>query len=521
MSPDCAERFFAPRARTPELTDRADTEGFVPAREVRRRFLLFFLPGVLQLVLVFATLPLTTLVLGPADFAAFGLIVSFAALVMSLSQVGSGYLLSQRFRTSSKQGRAILVTTMAALVLTASVALAAIFVAAFVLLRGSSSVTAGITVTMVLLVAVESIGSSMYVLVGGIAKLGAAPGHYSLVAMFKSITAAGATLAALFLFDMKGVALFVGDAAGGTAALVGSLAMLSRYFGRIDRGAIKDALWVGGWSTMALLALQARQIIERVLLSRYVGLYDLGLYVHAQQYQSLATLATQPVQSAVTPVLLDEAKEPAGSFARTARVSNVLFLGVTMFGVAAALFGRPIIGLLTHGKFDAAAPFVALLVGAVLVQLSGRPQLAHLLANGRGRYLSLCNVLAATGAVLTLLALVNFFGLLAAVLGIYVQYLLFRLATGIDPFSTARPPFQDGWVVVGLSAIMAAVAGVEHFQPDLLTSAMVFTVFLAMAAIFARAIFRDVVLQIGDHLGHRGRVATRGPLESQVPRTVR
>jgi O-antigen/teichoic acid export membrane protein len=191
----------------------------MPAREVRRRFLLFFLPGVLQLVLVFATLPLTTLVLGPADFAAFSLIVSFSALVMSLSQVGSGFLLSQRFRTSSKQERAILVTTMAALVLTASVALAASFVAAFVFLHGSWSVTAGITVTMVLLVAVESIGSSMYVLVGGIAKLGAAPGHYSLVAMFKSITAAGATLAALFLFDMKGVALFVGHAAGGDGRL--------------------------------------------------------------------------------------------------------------------------------------------------------------------------------------------------------------------------------------------------------------------------------------------------------------
>jgi O-antigen/teichoic acid export membrane protein len=504
------------------LTDHADTEGFMPAREVRRRFLLFFLPGVLQLVLVFATLPLTTLVLGPADFAAFSLIVSFSALVMSLSQVGSGFLLSQRFRKSSKQERAILVTTMAALVLTASVALAATFVAAFVFLHGSWSVTAGITVTMVLLVAVESIGSSMYVLVGGIAKLGAAPGHYSLVAMFKSIVAAGATLAALFLFDMKGVALFVGHGAGGTVALVGSLAMLSRYFeGGIDRGAIKEALWVGGWSTMALLALQARQTIERALLSRYVGLYELGLYIHAQQYQSLATLATQPIQNAVTPVLLDEAKEHAGAFTRTARISNVLFLGVTMFGVAAALFGRPIIGLLTHGKFDAAAPFVALLVGAVLVQLSGRPQLAHLLANGRGRYLSLCNVLAATGAVLTLLALVSYLGLLAAVFGIYVQYLLFRLATGIDPFSTARPPFQDGWVVVGLSAIVVAVVGVEHFQPDLLTSAIVFTVFLAMVAIFARATFGDVVLQIGDHLGHRGRVATRGPLESQVPRVVR
>ncbi len=82
------------------------------AREVRRRLLLFFLPGALQLVLAFATLPLTTMVLGPADFAAFSLVVSMSALAMSLSQMGSGYLLTQRFRGAALAEQRSLVTTM-------------------------------------------------------------------------------------------------------------------------------------------------------------------------------------------------------------------------------------------------------------------------------------------------------------------------------------------------------------------------------------------------------------------------
>ena len=104
----------------------------------------------------------------------------------------------------------------------------------------------------------------------------------------------------------------------------------------------------------------------------------------------------------MVPVLLDEAKEKDPQFRRTARASNVLFLGVSIFGVAAALFGRAIIGLLTHDKFNAAGPYVALLAGVVLIQISGQPQLAYCLSNGRARYLCLCNALGVTGGILRL-----------------------------------------------------------------------------------------------------------------------
>ena len=191
------------------------------------------------------------------------------------------------------------------------------------------------------------------------------------MSILKSVVAAAVTLVALFLLDLHGLSLFVGHVSGGVVVFVGSLVMMSRFFvPRIDWEAVRYALSLGGWSTVSLLFLQGRQTAERALLSRYLGLYDLGIYTHAQQYQSFAML-TQPIHSAATVVFLDEAKEPGRLFRRTARIANVLFLGVTVFGVGAALFGRAIIGLLTHGKFDAAGPYVALLVGVVLVQISG------------------------------------------------------------------------------------------------------------------------------------------------------
>ena len=166
-------------------------------------------------MLAFVTLPLTTLILGPADFAAFSLIVSFSVLPMSLAQMGSSFVLSQHFRSASERERCRLVTSMTAVVGTSSLVLAAVFVTVFALFHNSWAVTTGISVTMVVLVVVESIGADVLTLVQAISKLGRVAGQYSLLMVLKSLTAVATTLAALFLFDLKGVSLFVGHGAGG------------------------------------------------------------------------------------------------------------------------------------------------------------------------------------------------------------------------------------------------------------------------------------------------------------------
>jgi O-antigen/teichoic acid export membrane protein len=472
------------------------------AWEVRRRFLFFLVPGILQVGLSFVTLPLTTLVLGPADFAMFSLVASFSALAMSLSQMGSGFLVTQRFRHGSREEQCRLVTTLTALVFCSSLLFASLLIGAFLVVHDAWSVTAGITFSMVALIALERIGASIHMLAASISSFGNMPGYYSFVTITKSVVAAAVTLTALFIFDMHVMALFVGYAAGGVAALIGSLAILSRYFkASIDRSTIKDALYLGSWSTLAFLTVQARLTVERVLLTKYTGLHDLGLYAHAQQYQSLVTLGSRPIQSAVAPVSLDETKEDKQRFDRTGRTSNFVFLGVTIFGVALAMFGRLIIGMLTHDKFSDAAPYAALLVGVMLVQLSGRPQFFFLMQSGRGRYISLSSSLAAIAAMLTLFVLVQFFGLAAAVCASYIQYLIFRVATGIDPHRSVSLPFQDRGVIAGILAIAATVAFVEYVEPGLLVRALVFVGFLVITAVLARSTVMDALHQVLDHLG--------------------
>jgi O-antigen/teichoic acid export membrane protein len=472
------------------------------AWEVRRRFLLFLVPGILQVGLGFVTLPLTTLVLGPADFAMFSLVASFSALAMSLSQMGSGFLVTQRFRHGSREEQYRLVTSLTALVLCSSLLFASFLIGAFFIAHDRWSIISGVTFSMVGLIALERVGASIHMLAASVSSFSNTPGYYSSVTIAKSLVAAAVTLAALFVFRMHVMALFVGYAAGGVVALIGSLAILSRFFkARIDWDTIRDAFHLGGWSTLAFLTIQARLTVERALLTRYTGLHDLGLYAHAQQYQSLVTLGSRPIQSAVAPVSLDETKEDKQRFDRTGRTSNFLFMGVTTFGVALALFGRMIIGMLTHDKFSDAAPYAALLVGVMLLQLSGRPQFYYLMLHGRGRYISLSNALAAVTAMGTLFVLVRFVGLTAAVCASYVQFLVFRVATGVDPHRTVSLPFQDQGAIAGILAIALTVGFVEYFGPGLPVRALVFVGFLAVATTVARSTVMDALHQVLDHLG--------------------
>ncbi len=142
---------------------------------------------------------------------------------------------------------------------------------------------------MVVLVAIESIGSSLFTLALNLSKLGTSTGFYALdLHAQERARDRRDACRPCSCSELAGLSLFVGHVTGG---MVGAR-RLARDDVAVLRAADRrrrraDALSLGGWSTISLLFLQARQTIERAWLSRYLGLYELGIYTHAQQYQSL------------------------------------------------------------------------------------------------------------------------------------------------------------------------------------------------------------------------------------------
>ena len=434
----------------------------VSSVEFRRRFVLFLLPGLFQSALPFLMLPLTTKILGPADFALFSVANAISALLTTVAQLGSGFILAQRFATSHGDARRRLISTIFFQNLAVSVFCALLMLAIWPVVRGHWSVAGGITMEMMGLVMVAMIASSLYTLIGALAVFGHAAGYFSVMTMVKATIAAAVVLLALFVFHLEVLSLFLGQFAAGLFELIASgLILLPFLTWRYDRAVARDCIVLGGWNSVAQLTMQGRLLLERGVLSTAVGLNGLGLFVHAQQYQNYAMLGVRPIQQAMTPIMLEEAGVPSTEFERTGRITRVLFAALTMLALGFAFLGRELIHIMTNGKFDAAAPYAALLIGVLLLQSAGRPQFGRLLADGRGRYLSACNIVAVAGAAALLVTLAPYFGLAAAVAAVYLQYAVFRAAMEFDALRSGRLPFQDWPGIVGFVLVGTAVAAVQ------------------------------------------------------------
>ena len=464
--------------------------------EFRRRFLFFLLPGLYQSALTFLALPLTTRILGPADYALFSVTSAICMLLVTIAQLGSVFILAQRYPSSNGEDRRRLVSTIFFQCLTSSLCLASLMLLTWPVVRDNWSVVDGVTLHIMALVAVAMVGTSLSTLVGTLAVFGHAPGYFALITMVKATVSVAVVLVALFFFDLRVVSLFLGQFAAGLLDLIGSCLIILPFLGwRFDRTVASDCLRLGGWSSIGQLSMQGRQLLERSVLSTTAGLHPLGLFVHAQQYQNYAMLAVRPVQQALVPVMLEEASASVAGFHRTDRAVRMLFATLTMLALAFAFLGREVIHIMTNGKFDEAAPYAALLIGVLLLQSSGRPQVARLLSEGRGRHLAACNIIAVAAAAVALIALSPLFGLPAAVGAIYVQYAVFRLSIGISAARLGCLPFQDLRGFAGIAAVGGAVAVVQIWDPDIAARALLLLVAMIAIAVFNRDVFRDMAGQ--------------------------
>ncbi len=431
---------------------------------VRRRVAYLAGSGLFQSALPFVTLPLTTVFLGPADFALYGLTATISGLIAAFAQLGSVFVLGQKFPTRIGQSRRELVSTVFAQVLLTSAVLSVGLIAIWPSLRTHWSAVANVNLAMISMVAGATIGASIYSLTSVLAVLGYRVSQFVALTMTKAVVGAATTLLALYCFNGGVESLFIGFFAAESLGLLGSTLLLSPLLTpQLDAAVSGQCLRLGGWSSLAQLTMQARQLFERALLSTATGLHSLGIFIHAQQYQNYTMVAVRPLQQAIVPVLLAEAREEMDVFDRTARTTRLIYLFVTLSGVTLALIGSDLIRLMTNNKFNEAAPYAALLVGALLVQFSGRPQFGRLFSLAEGRYLSLTNIASVVGATIALIVLVPTMGIGAAVASIYIQSLLFRFALGLHAKSY-RLPFQDGAAIAGVLVIAAATCLVHEFS---------------------------------------------------------
>lgn len=451
------------------------------------KFRWFLAPSVLQAAVTFATLPLATLILGPQDYGAYAVVAAITGLASSVACLGSSYLLAQAF--SSRKPKKIRQIVSQQTVI--SGALSALFAIGLVTAwKEFSSHFENLSIVPIagfILSAISVVPATLWAIGVDVLTLDGRAKVFAQIVIAQSLFSAAALLVSLFVMDMGATSLFISGFVGATALGIGGLLSMRRYFeqpsfARENLQVFKSALPL----TLANVIEVAYQPVERSLLAVSSGLAPLGLYAHAQQYRTIIAAAIKALSRSVWPATLEEARASPLVFSVTNQYWRYTYVCLSMIGLAFATLGDIFIGFLTHGKFIGAGPFAAMSIAYLLVQNSGRPHTGIMYGHGYVESFARFSIISSTAGLLCALLAIPVLGVWGALLSIFVQQIVMRVALQVYAGRKANIPFQDGGVLVGVALISVATVLTEVTHPGLLVQAAIFALGVAMVLAYYR-----------------------------------
>jgi O-antigen/teichoic acid export membrane protein len=459
---------------------------------IRARSILYFTSTAVAAVVSLVTLPLTTKILGPESYGILALGTALAGVGAFVATLGMSFVLASRWREAARDERRRIVGTLFTVGFAIVIAWALVVGVTYAVLHGRVAFLEPLTPAEMAL----AIGGLLVAPVWAVGtEVVTVEGHavfYSATAITQALAAPAATLIALFVFDLHTVSLFVGVF---TAAVVGAffgLWYLREYLSLHYDARIRRQL-AQGLFALAQIAETAHALVERVLMSRFVGYAALGLFVHSRRYRDFANQATGSVTRGVWPVTLAEARDESSMFPRTGRTWRAVYVWLTACAILATTLGDRFISLLTHGKFTHAWTYLATWFVLLLVSLTAKPELGVLYANARARTMGRVSLLSNCAGIVGAVALIPFIGAWGALAALALQALSFRIAVRIPARRLRRVPFQDAWAVAGC-VLLLALYGVKllaglSLGVELLLLVVAGTGWLGAAALLARDVF--------------------------------
>ncbi len=391
------------------------------------RFILFLLPTVGRGALSFLLLPITTFYLDPADFGFYALVTSITGISAAIACSGSAYALASNFQTASLEEKKSLVSTVLAASLVIGLLLSILFLIGWELFGVSSIEGIALSPALIWLGIALMILPIPWTYGVQVSTLDGQTKAYAIIQFGEAVVSGVVTILMLFFSREKQLALFVGGTAGAAFTVLGTLWILKPYLrGRLNAKWLSEIAGVGIASLLSTMAEKIQTVVERAVVSKYVGIDQLGIYSHSQQYRTLVSAGAKSVSYSVWPISLDEARDEAGTFPRTTKAWELTALFVTIAGVLFSTLGEHVIGVLTHGKFSSAYILAALWMAYILIQNTGRVQLAYLYV----RRLGTVNQHAITFSIALSVALLFFlapeFGLNGILLAVFAQAIIYR-----------------------------------------------------------------------------------------------
>ncbi len=363
-------------------------------------------PVVRALVSMLILVPVTTYYLDPDDFGLFALLMGIALPIKAFASSGSRWMIGGNYLESNDERRRSLMFT----VLVFELGLRTLFVLVYVVLAepllGLVMEDPGKDYVQLFYIGLAAIWfNSLWSSVSFLMTVLKKPRLYAGVSFLQVGVSVVSSAMFLWWMGMGVEALFY-------ALLVTNISsfLLELRFIRHFVGFSKTTEWVREILVTALRSVPggAAELIntmaERVFIQRYIGLSELGVYSHSQQYQSIFKMANGAFGNALTPRALGvysvgDDPEPLE------RALSAWYGVLAIAGVGVVVFTEGVIRVLTHGKFEAAAPLVAVWFLLAYSVSHGIPYAQFLMAKRHTRVLMYTQMIPSLlGSVLIVIA---------------------------------------------------------------------------------------------------------------------
>jgi O-antigen/teichoic acid export membrane protein len=462
---------------------------------VRARSLHYFAATAGSSVIAFASLPLTTRILGPPNYGQFALGVTIAGVGATLATLGSGYIINARLRSATREEARSAVSTVAVNAVAIAGSWAILVSALYLLLRGRWGPLGEIGDTSFFAAVAAGLLLPIWIIASEVLTVQGRSALFASIALSQGVVGTAVTLICLYPLDLSGLSLFLGFLAGSCSTFLGGLFVLRRYLSvRITRTPRRELAQSRFLLAQVLDA--AHGLSERTLLTQAVGFDRLGLYTHSQAYRAYAFQATKAVGRGLWPVTLREAADPASEFPHTRSVWNAVHVAVTVVGLAMVMLGYVLVGWITNDKFVGAAVFFAPWFILILLQSLARPESAAIYTYGTGPEVARLSAWANVAALVCAVALIPKFGPEGAVVALLAQAIVYRSLIRVTARRYRPIPFQDGWAVFGMFMLTVAFVVDRYFDPELTKRVVFCAVLELIVVVIALPVFREVVRRL-------------------------
>jgi len=464
-----------------------------------KRFSLLLIPGIVQGILSFSIIPLSTKILNPSDFGKFALINTITTTTAVLICSGSNYLINNRYEEQkNNQHNQVLISTVTFLNIFNSLLISFLIILIFSFLKQKNSFINDIPISYIFLSMIEMIGISLWTLGITISTLNKDVKIISIYSIARTIVRNTSIVLCLYFFGIQdALALFIGSACSGILIILGYFKITDGLIKKRFRIKIaKETFKVGSYFSISNLLELLYKSSETWILAAYQNLTTLGIFSHAQFYPNFARTFLQPAQQAAWPTTRTEAKDINPKFLKSKIIFQFISLCIIFISILFALVGKELISLITNDKFTNSAPFVAILMASSSFRhFSGRSQHANLIVNNKPKYSAFAIGGSAFAGILINIILVPKLGIIGSLIASIINSITFLIILYLTSNIISKTPNFDLGNILGFILTIILVLIVNIYDLSLSLRILLLTFFsLIIIRLFSYLIIKNKVL---------------------------